>query len=254
MEACSIVDLTPDNVGQYGLCGYKDAKKHVELQRKIDWFRDLYPRGLRIKAMIASDGSYQGMIEFCPGEIAHRPVEATGYTFIHCLFVGFRKEFKGRGLATALVNECVETARAEGRAGVAVVTRKGSFMVDSPLFLKLGFEKVDTASPDFSLLALRFDRDRPMPCFTVPTVDGEGESVIIMRSAQCPYSVKNVAAMVEAGRELDIPVDIREIDTPEAARSTPAPFGTFCIVHRGEVISHHPISATRFRNIMKTRG
>ncbi len=42
--------------------------------------------------------------------------------------------------------------------GVAVVTRKGSFMVDSRIFLKHGFEVVDTASPDFVLLVKKFKK------------------------------------------------------------------------------------------------
>ena len=30
---------------------------------------------------------YQGMIEYVPGEYAHRPVNAVGYMVIHCIFL-----------------------------------------------------------------------------------------------------------------------------------------------------------------------
>jgi hypothetical protein len=43
------------------------------------------------------------MIEYIPGRYAHRPGDADGYLFIHCLFVGFRKEFKGHGHASSLI-------------------------------------------------------------------------------------------------------------------------------------------------------
>ena len=33
-----ILDLTPDNFADYGICGYKDAKKHIELRKKIIWY------------------------------------------------------------------------------------------------------------------------------------------------------------------------------------------------------------------------
>jgi len=46
-----IIDLTPENIAEYGVCGNKDAKKHLELRRKIDWFCKYYPLGLRIKAV-----------------------------------------------------------------------------------------------------------------------------------------------------------------------------------------------------------
>jgi hypothetical protein len=34
-------------------------------------------------------------------------------------------------------------------------------------------------------------------------------------------------------------------------QSGPCAFGSFCIIYNGKVISHHPISNTRFENIMK---
>lgn len=68
-----IIDLTPDNIADYGVCGYKDFKKQLELRRKIDWFKTYYPKGLRIKVVLADKGGYQGMLEYIPGKYAHRP-------------------------------------------------------------------------------------------------------------------------------------------------------------------------------------
>ena len=61
-----IIDLTPDNIANYGVCGYKDVKKHLELRRKIEWFKEFYPKGLRIKALFSKSGGYQGMLEYIP--------------------------------------------------------------------------------------------------------------------------------------------------------------------------------------------
>jgi len=41
---------------------------------------------------------------------------------------GFRREFKGKGYATLLIDRCIEESRAADMLGVAVVTRKGPFM------------------------------------------------------------------------------------------------------------------------------
>jgi hypothetical protein len=98
-----IIDSTPQNIENYAVCGYKNAGKHVELGRKIDWFKEYYPKGLRIKALMSEAGGYQGMLEYIPGKYAHSPVEAEEYMFIHFLFVGFRNEFKGNGYATLLI-------------------------------------------------------------------------------------------------------------------------------------------------------
>lgn len=252
-----IIDLTPENIADYGVCGYKDAGKHAELRNKIYWFGRYYPEGLRIKALIADDGSCQGMIEYIPGEIAHRPVESEGYLFIHCMFLGFRKEYKGKGYGSALIGTCVEDAKRAGLKGVATVARKGSFMAGKDIFLKNGFHEVDTAPPDFSLVVFPLVESPPLPQFMedLPGRAGAyGKGITVLRSVQCPYTEKNVRAMLETARE-DFGQEARLVDlnTPEEARRCPSPFGAFCLIHDGEIISHHPVSNTRFVNIMKRR-
>jgi len=38
-----------------------------------------------------------------------------------------------------------------------------------------------------------------------------------------------------------------------AVQHSPCAFGIFCIIYNGEIISYHPISNTRFENIMKKK-
>jgi hypothetical protein len=249
-----IIDLTPENIADYGVCGYKDVSKHIELRRKIKWFSDYYPKGLRIKALLSEKGGYQGMIEYIPGEYAHRPVDAVDFLFIHCLFVGFKKEFKGKGFATSLIEKCIQEARDSNKKGVAVVSRKGAFMTKREIFLKNGFESVEKVKPDFELLALRFDDRSEFPSFKdmVKTLEKYQEGLYVLRSFQCPYTEKNVTAILDSARNMfDITPKLIELDDHTAAQESPCPFGTFCIVYNGEVISYHPISNTRFENIMK---
>lgn len=250
MPEYKIIDLTPDNIAQYGVCGYKDIKKHAELRRKIDWFGEYYPRGLRIKAVISSAGICQGMLEYIPGQYAHRPVDADGYMFIHCIFVGFRNEFKGKGCGSALIDECIMESRETGLSGVAVVTRKGSFMAGNDIFTRKGFIRVDSAKPDFELLVLKFNRMASDPRFLDMPVRACPEDLVIMRSPQCPYSVKNVDAIMKTAGKLNIKASIVELTDHLSAQQSPCAFGTFCILYKGRIISHHPISNTRFENII----
>lgn len=250
----NIIDLTPQNIAQYGVCGYKDVEKYVALRNKIKWFNEFYPQGLRIKALLTDDANYQGMIEYIPGELAHRPVEAEGYLFIHCLFVGFKKEFKGKGFATALLKSCLDDAITQQKKGVAVVTRKGSFMADSPIFLKNGFVKVDQALPDFELWVFKFESGSPNPEFIVNNEILQTEwssGITIMRSPQCPYTEKNVNAIIEtAEKKYHRITNVVDISDVKMAQNSPCAFGTFCIANNGKIISHHPISNIRFENIM----
>lgn len=257
MDNYGIIDLTPENISEYGVCGYKDVKKHKELRNKIDWYAEYYPLGLRIKVLMSEEGGYQGMIEYIPGRYAHRPVTADGYMFIHCVFVGFKKEFKGKGFATALIDDCIAEAKNQKMEGVAIVTRKGSFMVNNEIFLKKGFEIVDKAKPDFSLLALRFNPDSELPCFKTEVLNNMTQyenGLTVFRSPQCPYTEKNVMAILEtAEKKYNLNTQLIDIGNSESAQNTPCAFGTFGMIYNGEVISHHPISNTRFENIMNKK-
>lgn len=251
-----LIDLTPNNIADYGVCGYKDVNKHLELRKKIGWFNEYHPKGLRIKALLSKKGGYQGMIEYIPGEYAHRPVNADGYMFIHCLFVGFKKEYKGKGYASDLIAECIKEARGTAMNGVAVVTRKGPFMADKGIFIKKGFEVVDAAEPDFELLVLKYDERADDPGFKdmAGFLQKNRKGLFVFRSPQCPYTEKNVNAIVESARDtFDLKARVIDLEDAEAAQNSPCAFGTFCIVHDGEVISYHPISNTRFGNIMRGR-
>ena len=249
-----IIDLTPENIADYGVCGYKDAGKHKELRNKIEWFSEYYPKGLRTKVLFSEKGGYQGMIEYLPGKLAHRPVNADGYIFIHCVFVGFKNEFKGKGYASALIDECINDAKAQKMLGVSVVTRKGSFMAGNEIFVKKGFEIVDKAKPDFELLALKFEKESTSPNFKTDILGNLNEyknGLTIIRSPQCPYTEKNVNAIIEsAEKKFKLNTKLINLKDPESAQKTPCAFGTFCIIYNGEVISYHPISNTRFENIM----
>ncbi|HCL56301.1 MAG TPA: GNAT family N-acetyltransferase [Spirochaetia bacterium] len=252
-KGIQIIDLTPENIAQYGVCGYKDINKHLELQRKAAWFKKYYPKGLRIKAIISESGGYQGMIEYIPGEFAHRPVDAKGYMFIHCIFVGFKKEFKGKGYASSLIDECIEESKNQKMNGVAVITRNGSFMAKKDIFIKKGFSLIEKIAPDFELLVLKFDKQSIDPKMKVNSIKNYSKDLVIIRSPQCPYSVKNVDAIMLTAKKMNLNPTLIEMDDSEAVQNSPCAFGTFCIIHEGNIISHHPISNTRFENIMKTK-
>lgn len=253
MEDIQIIELTPENIAEYGVCGYKDSKKHVELRKKFDWIGEYHPKGLKIKALISQKGGYQGMIEYIPGKYAHRPVDAEGFQFIHCLFVGFKKEFKGKGYASLLLDECIKDAKNGKMLGVAVVTRKGSFMADNTIFIKNGFEIVDHAKPDFELLVLKFNKNSPNPVFkniVNEQLTKYDNGLTILRSPQCPYTEKNVNAIIDSAKKMKLKTKLVDLQDANSVQSNPCPFGTFGIIYNGKVISHSPISNTRFENIM----
>ena len=175
--------------------------------------------------------------------------------FIHCIFLGFKKEYKGKGYGSQLLELCEKDAKQEGMAGIAVVTRKGSFMAGNELFLEHDYLIVDFAPPDFDLLAKKFATKSPDPKFMEGLEDRAerySSGLTIIRADQCPYTVKNVSEIrALAEGEFGIKPKIIDLKNHQEAQAAPGPFGTFCILYNGEIVAHHPVSSGRFRNIIK---
>ena len=253
MKGIEIIDTNADNILEYGVCGYKNIKR-AGYPEKIEWLKDRFPEGMKIKTLYSEKDGTQGMIEYIPGEYCWRPVEASGYMFIHCIFVGFKRAYKGKGYASLLVNKCLKDAKKGNMHGVAVVTRKGAFMAGKELFLKNTFEVVDKAPPDFELLVKKFNKNAPTPKFKGDWEKRRSQyskGLTIIRADQCPYSVKNVREISETTEKTyGIKPNIIDLRNWQEAQNSPCPFGTFCIVYNGKVIANHPISNKRFTNIM----
>lgn len=253
MKGIEIIDTNADNVLEYGVCGYKNIKK-AGYPEKVEWLKDRFPEGMRIKTLYSDKDGTQGMIEYIPAEFAWRPVAASGCMFIHCIFAGFKGAYKKKGYGSLLLKECFEDAKKGNMYGIAVVTRKGPFMAGKELFVKNGFEVVDIAPPDFELLVKKFNENAPTPKFKGDwgkRLSKYGKGLTIIRAYQCPYSVKNVREICEtAEKTYGIKPNIIDLKSCEEAQNSPSAFGTFCIVYNGEIVAHHPISNTRFMNIM----
>ncbi len=252
MAELNIIDLNLDNVTGFGLCGYKNLKQEG-YKRKTNWLKKRLKEGMKVKILDSPEDSAVGMIEYVPGEYAWRPVEAKGYMFIHCIFVVFKK-LKGKGYGSALVKECLKDAKSRNMHGVAVVTRKGTWMAGKELFVKLGFEVVDTAPPDFELLVKKFKKNAPSPGFKgdrEKKLRKYNKGLTIICSDQCPYVAKSTKEISEtAQKKYGIKPQVVELKNSKEAQNVPWAFGVFGIIYNGKLVADHPISNTRFVNIM----
>jgi len=252
MEQIRIIDTNADNICEYGFCGYKDIKQEG-YKRKIDWLKKRFSEGMRFKVLHSAKKGAVGAIEYVPGKYAWRAIDADGYMVIHCIFI-IPKEYKGKGYGSLLVKECLKDAKKGKMYGVAVVTRKGTWMAGKELFLKNGFEVVDEAPPDFELLVKKFKKSAPSPKFKEDwekRLKPYGKGLTIICSDQCPYVAKSVKEINEtAQREYGIKPKIIELRNCRKAQSAPTAYGIFSIVYSGKVVADHPISNTRFLNIM----
>ncbi len=250
MARIEIIDTNEDTILDHGFCGFRDAANEGR-KRKTAWLRKRFAEGLKFK-VLQVEGLDAGMIEYIPGEHAWRPIEAAGYLVIHCIMID-KREFKGRGYGAMLVEDCVADAKAARMAGVAVVTSSGTWMASPGVFLRCGFECVDTAPPAFELLAKKLRRG-PSPKFRTGW-DGMlreyGSGLTILKSDQCPCIAKCTDDILQACKALGICPRVVELRTGSQARKAPSAYGVFNVIFDGQLVAEHPIGGTRFLNIMR---
>jgi len=251
MNSVEIIHADSSNICDYGFCGFKKIEQEG-YRRKTDWLKQRFLEGMRFEILHAPGEGAAGFIEYIPGEFTWRPIEARGYLTIHCIMI-HRKKYKGGGYGSLLLEQCLSDARRMKANGVAVVTSKGSWMAGSALFVRHGFKPVDAAPPSFELLARKL-RKGPLPKFRGgwdKKARSHGAGLVIIRCDQCPCTPKFTKEIVYTAKALGMNARVKELKTCRQAQNAPSPYGIFNVVYDGWVVADHPISKTRFTNIMK---
>ena len=220
--------------------------------------KDRFKDGLCLKLLLINEGpkrgfTSRGFIEYIPGEYTWRGIDAKGYMVIHCIWVVGRN--KKRGYGTKLLAQCLNDAK--GMNGVAVVTSEKTWLPGRKLFIKHGFETVDTMPPHFELLAKRFSNNAPFPKFNpIPKerLEKNVSGITIFRSDQCPYTSDSVDTIIKTAEEVNLRVQIEHIKSCKEAQNSVHPYGTFCVLLNGRVLTYRPIGKKELLNCLpKTR-
>jgi ribosomal protein S18 acetylase RimI-like enzyme len=232
-----IIDVNEANVDNRGFFCYMSKKKSVGYRRKLAWLEARFSEGMRIKLLELPD---RGFIEYLPGENAWRAVDARGYMFIHCLWVVGKS--KGRGFASALLDECIRDAKAAKMKGVAMLTSEKNWLLKKRFLEKHGFERVAESPPPFSLMVRRFGTVKlPSLLDNSATVRRRyGTGLTVFRSDQCPYIEDATKTALHAAANADIEGRVVELKSAaEVRKLSPTPFGVFGIVLHGRLLSYH---------------
>ena len=104
-----IIDVNATNIDQTGFFCYMSKRKTEGFNHKLQCLKARFEEGMRIKMFELPE---RGFIEYIPGEYAWRAVNASGYMFIHCLWVVGKS--KGKGLGAVLLDACIEDAKKSG--------------------------------------------------------------------------------------------------------------------------------------------
>jgi hypothetical protein len=124
-------------------------------------------------------------------------------------------------------------------------------MASPDLFLKNGFKVVDEAPPHFMLMARSFARHSP-PRFRGDWTERlkKQRGLTLAYTHQCPFSARFLNDIEEFAEKEGLKLKKKNLITSEEAQNAACAYGTFTLTHNGIVVADHPISRSRFRNIV----
>jgi len=251
MTDYNIITVDSGNVEEFGFFCVRN-KKHPGYISKLGWLQRRFEEGMRFKLILTTDGKHAGFLEYVPGEYTWRVVNAPGYLVIHCLWVKSNK-FPSRGMASALLKDCLKEAERGNKVGVAVVTSDDTWMAGKEVFLRNGFEEVDKAEPYFQLYMKRRGQG-PLPAFPQNWDERlkQYQGLQLIYTNQCPYIGKAAVELPPVAEKHGVKLLLVELNDPaEAREKMPSPYGMVSLVYNGQLLADHPISATRFKNILQ---
>jgi len=230
--------ITPETLDDKGFFCRMSKMKTDGNQRKLRWMQPRFDEGLHMTLL--GDGG-RGFVEVMPGEHCWRPVQAKGWSVIHCLWVVGKS--KGHGHGAALLDDAIAHARAVGSAGLAVVTRAKNWVTPQSFFAKHGFEVVDEGADGFVLMTLPFEGSgAKTPKFTTHNwpkrLENHADGVVVFRTDQCPYLSDATDGVIAVAKELKLDVEVVELATAAQVRSrAPSPYGVFAIAFNGKLVT-----------------
>lgn len=252
-----IITIDAENIdGEHICCAIGgDKENKARAQTKKEWLKTRFREGLVFKRL---DQRGKVFIEYMPVENVWKPILGPNFLAINCLWVS--GQFKGKGHASRLLEECVQDAKRQGKDGVAVVSSRVTkpFLTDKRFFLNRGFVTVDRAEPYFELLALKLNRDAPDPRFTDRARSGEGgerNGFTFIYSNQCVFTEEYVGLLKDVAIGMKQPCSVLRLTSGREARERGSPFGTLGIYHNGRFLTHELMTEEKFRKLVaETRG
>lgn len=231
-------------------CAISDKKGETCVSSKKEWLRERFKEGL---VFLKLNERGKVFIEYIPAEYAWCPISANGYMHINCFWVS--GQYKGRGYAAKLLEQCIEDARKQGKQGLTILsTVKKMPFVSDPNFLKYkGFLKADAAPPYYELLYLPFDASSPVPQFKPGILSGttKEKGLVLYYSDQCPHAGKYAQIIQRIAQEKGRELILHKILTTDQAQNTPAPFTTYSFFYDGIFVTNEIFSEKKFEKFLE---
>ncbi len=243
--------LTEDNLEKAHICCAISSNKDPQVIAKKGWLKERFADGL---VFLRADARGKCFIEYIPAEKAWAPIDAPDYMHINCFWVSGAS--KGHGYANDLLDACIADAKAQGKAGISVISseKKKGFLSDPKYLQYKGFLPCDTAAPYFTLLYLPFSEDAVKPVFRPQAKKPElaAEGFTLYYTSGCPFTAKYVPLIETLAQAKGIPFEKRKIETLEQAQNAPMAWTNYGLFYDGTFVTHEILSEKKFERLCET--
>lgn len=249
-----IIQITENNIDKEHICCVMNEKKGENcVKSKKEWLKERFKDGLIFKKVNVRGKVF---IEYIPGEKAWYPINANEYMVINCFWVS--GQYKGKGIANILLNECINDSKSQGKKGIVVLSskKKMPFLSDGNYLKYKGFKVADTAKPYYELLYFPFEEVEEKPSFKQCAKESEilEGGLVVYYSNQCPYTEKYVQIIKEIADERSIELTIHKYESLDNAKNSPSPFTTYSFFFNGKFVTNEILSKNKFIKFLDEKG
>lgn len=243
------VNLTAENIDSEHLCCIiRTKKQHPGVEAKRQWLKEQLPQGHVFRKLNAKATVF---IEYAPLEKAWVPIVGDNYIYIYCLWV--LGDAKGKGYGKALMEYCIEDAKANGKSGVCMLgsAKQKSWLSDQSFAKKFGFKQAECTANGYELLALSFDGTLPHFADQAKQMRIDDDQLCIYYDCQCPYVYQvlpNIQTYCEANA---VEYKLIQIESLSQAKALPCVFNNFAVFYKGKFETVNLLDNKALERILK---
>ena len=244
------INLTEENLATEQLCCIIRSKKaHPGVEAKRAWLAQRLKEGHVFRKL--KNEKACAFIEYAPLETAWTPICGRNCIYIYCLWVNGAP--RGHGIGRALMEYCLNDARAQGKSGVCLLgaQKQKAWLSDQTFARKFGFECVDSTADGYQLLALSFDGTTPAfsPAARMQCI--ESPELTVYYSPQCPFIQQSIDKISAYCTENAVPLQLMPVDTLEKAKTLPSVFNNWAVFYRGKFQTLNLLDISTLQRILK---
>ena len=246
------IKLTKENLEKEHICCALSNNNDVQVASKKAWLFDRFDEGL---VFLKSMERGKCFIEYIPAENAWIPLDASGYTYVDCLWVS--GSFKVHGYSNDLLGECIRDSKGQGRKGLCILSsaKKKPFLADPKYLKHKCFEVCDEADNGIQLWFLPFENGaaKPQfkPCAKHPHVEESG--YVLFYTSQCPFNAKYVPILERVACEHGVKFRAVHLQSKSEAQNAPTPVTTYALFLDGEYLTNEQMNDVRFLKLLAAR-